>query len=140
MPEATSAGIAAYRTAVKSVIPPQRLPAAALAGVLTYIGRADRAMASEDVPGAHAALVAAQQVLGVLRASLDRNAAPDLVQNLDALYGYAMDELGAANLEKDRARLASLVPVVTNLREAWEGAATAVLGRGPRAAGGGASG
>lgn len=139
VPEATIASIAAYRNTAKSVLPQQRLPAAALSGVLTYIGRADRAMAKGDVPGAHAALIAAQQILAVLRGSLYRPAAPELVDRLDGLYAYAMDELGRSNYEKDRERLTALVPVIATLHEAWESAATAVLGRVPVAAGGGAS-
>lgn len=125
MPEATFASLQAYRSAAKAVLPRDRLPAAALGGVLTYIGRADRAIAAADVPAAHEALMAAQQVLAILRGSLDRGIDPEMTGNLDALYGYVMAELGRANIAKDAAILADLIPVVATLREAWEGAATA---------------
>jgi flagellar secretion chaperone FliS len=140
VPETPPASLAAYRSAARAVIPQQRMPAAALAGVLTYIGRADRAIAASDVPGAHDALVRAQQLLAVLRGSLDHAAHPHLTQRLDSLYAYAMTELGRANLDKDPQRLAALVPVVTVLREAWEGAAEAELHRTRAVAGGGGTG
>jgi flagellar protein FliS len=115
--------VAAYRAAARAHLPRERLPAAALGGVLTYIGQAERAIAARDIPAAHRALVAAQQIVAVLRASLDHAAAPRLADHLDAIYAYILSELGRANVEKDPVRLRALVPVIAPLREAWDRAA-----------------
>jgi flagellar protein FliS len=124
---AFSSAATAYAATARDHLPPERYPAAALAGVLTYIGRARRAIAGGDVPGAHAALMAAQQVVAVLRGSLDPAPAPELAARLDALYGFMLEQLRLANVGKSVQPLDALTPIVLSLREAWEGAAERVL-------------
>ncbi len=104
-------------------LPQRHLPSAALTAVLQAVGNADRSMARQDVPGAHSSLLSAQSILLVLRGSLNRSAAPELVDQLDQLYDFLVRELGQANLEKSRARLLPLVPVITTLRDAFSAAA-----------------
>lgn len=129
--------LSAYRSAARAHLPKERLPEAALGGVLTYIGRAQRAIAARDISGAHTALVAAQQVVAVLRASLDHAAGGSLAERLDALYGYILAEIGHANIEKSAARLAALVPVIAPLHAAWGQAAATQARSTAQAAGGG---
>lgn len=137
MAEQSSAVLSAYRTAARAYLPKERIPEAALGGVLTYIGRAERAIAAGDVAGAHEALVAAQQIVAVLRGSLDHAAGGALAQRLDSVYAYAMLELGRANLEKNAARLRALVPIIVPLHEAFGRAAAAEAPREALAGGGG---
>lgn len=123
---------AAYAAAALDHLPQERYPAAALAGVLTYIGQARRAIAAGDVAGAHGALMSAQQVVAVLRASLQAGAFPELAQRLEALYGFMLEQLRLANVAKAVEPLDSVTPVVLSLREAWEQAADRVLAGPPR--------
>ena len=132
-----SARVSAYHSAAAALLPPQRVPATALAAVLMAIGQADRAIAAADVPGAHEALAGAQQVLSLLRASLNHEVGGALATNLDGVYVYLVSELGRANIEKSRERLAALIPLVTELREAWQQAADLELHGQVAAAGGG---
>lgn len=132
----TAPNVAAYRAAVRAHLPQERIPEAALGGVLTYIGRADRAIAAKDVNAAHNALLAAQQIVAILRGSLDHTVDPRMSANLEAIYGYVLMELGRANLEKSAKRLQALVPVIAPLHEAW-GKAAASVQRPVQAAGGG---
>ncbi len=122
-----SATLNSYAAIAGGSLRQERYPAAALSGVLTYIGWARRAIAGGDMPAAHEALVAAQQILAVLRGSLERRADADLVARLDGVYGYVQDQLVRANLEKSDTLLTTLGPIVTTLRDAWEEAAQRVL-------------
>ena len=133
----TAPNVAAYRAAARAHLPKERVPEAALGGVLTYIGRADRAIAAKDPAAAHNALVAAQQIVAILRGSLDHTVEPRISANLDAIYGYVLAELGRANLEKSADRLRALIPVIAPLHEAWGKAATSVQRKVDAAGGGG---
>ncbi len=129
--------LTAYQTSAQALIPKERVPAVALSGVVMHVGRADRAIAANDILGAHHALITAQQIVGLLRCGLDHQAGGQISARLDALYAYLGFELGRANIEKSRERLARLLRVLSPLVEAWEGAATAVLrGRDSAMAGG----
>lgn len=117
----------AYAEIASGSLPRERYPAAALSGVLTYIGWARRAIAKGDVPAAHQSLVAAQQIVAVLRGSLEHNVDPDMAGRLDGIYAYIQEQLIRANVEKSEALLAAVGPVVASLRETWESAAERVL-------------
>ena len=132
--------LAAYQNTAQALIPKERVPAVALGAVLMHIGRADRAIVGGDIMGAHHELITAQQILGLLRAGLDREAGGPLAARLDSVYAFTGLELGRANLEKSRDRLSALVKVLTPLVEAWEGAATSVLRGGNPAPRGGIAG
>lgn len=131
--------LAAYQNTAQALIPKERVPAVALGAVLMHIGRADRAITAGAIMDAHQELISAQQIVGLLRSGLDRQAGGALAERLDALYAFAALELGRANLEKSRERLSALVKVLSPLVEAWEAAATATL-RGSATAGGGIAG
>lgn len=114
--------------AARRALPQRYLPTAALTAVLQAVGEADRSIARQDVPTAHDALVRAQNILLVLRGSLNRAVAPELVDRLDQLYDFLIRELGQANIAKSRERLQPLVPVITTLRDAFSEAAAQATG------------
>jgi flagellar protein FliS len=126
---------AAYRSIGNSSLPREMWPSAAYTGVLTLIGRAERAISRGDVQAAHDALLRAQQIVHVLRESL-RGEGTDLSRQLSALYAYIAGELARANLTKDAARLQSLAGVVAPLRDAWETAGRNALQTGAARVGG----
>lgn len=132
-------GADAYRTQRQTALPQARYPEAALSGVLQYIGRAQRALAAGDGLTAHSALIAAQQILCLLRGALDHRAGGGLSRRLEVLYTFLIVELGRANIEKRSARLEPLVPVVATLRDGFAAAAEAQLS-GSGATGGGGGG
>jgi flagellar secretion chaperone FliS len=67
---------------------------------------------------AHIALVHAQDIVTMLRDSLDLTAWPDGA-SLKDLYDYVLDELVQGNLAKDVKRLRNCLMVVQPLAEAW---------------------
>lgn len=140
MPLAEHPALAAYRASAQALLPKERVPATAVAWVMSCVNRADQAMAAGDIPAAHEPLVMAQQVLDLLRSALDPQAGGALASRLDAVYGYLATELAQANLEKNRSRLEQARQILQPLLEAWEGAAQAVLQGAPAAAEGGWAG
>lgn len=120
-------GLSAYATIASESLPRERYPAAALSGILTYVGWARRAIVKGDIPGAHQSLVSAQQIVAVLRGSLQHRVEPELVARLDGLYAYIQEQLIRANIEKSDAVLVALGPVITSVRDTWEAAAERVL-------------
>jgi flagellar protein FliS len=83
-------------------------------------------LAERDVAGVHEQLVHAQQIVIELRSSLDLDAW-DGAQGLADLYDFLLQELVAANVKKDDARIADCQEVVEPLREAWREAALTSL-------------
>jgi flagellar secretion chaperone FliS len=62
-------------------------------------------------------------IIGELEAALDRSIAPELTQNLLALYGFARARLFAANTGMNAKPLLEVVRVLGPLREAFSTAA-----------------
>jgi len=82
--------------------------------------RNDRARAGERIGKSHAILVH-------LLATLDRKHAPELAENLDALYHFAMGRITEANLKQDPKLIEEAMRVIRPLSE---GFATIVRGSG----------
>jgi len=71
-----------------------------------------------DVVNTH--LVAAQDILSELMASLDFERGGTLAKNLFSLYTFMSRQLLDGNLRKDPAPLAVVKRLLTELREAWD--------------------
>ena len=78
----------------------------------TAMSQNDRARAGERIGRAHA-------VIEELAATLEPEKAPELAENLLAIYAFAMRRLIEANLQQDRAKLNEVVAALTPLREAY---------------------
>jgi flagellar protein FliS len=93
----------------------------------------EAAVVAGDFEGANQALVHAQEIVWELAAGLDTtkwSGGPALV----ALYQFILEELLAANVKKDAAKVASIRELVEPLRDAWHQAAElAVAGSRPLA-------
>lgn len=84
-----------------------------LNGAKVLLERGERARASEQLSKAHA-------ILSELFIALDHQVAPQLCEQLSALYEYAMDRVTHANLKGDVQAVADVIRVLTPLREAWQ--------------------
>jgi flagellar protein FliS len=84
--------------------------------------RAQTAIGSRDIAGAHNALIHAQNILCELLGSLDTSRwAP--AAGLASLYRYIINELITANVRKDAEKVAECRHLVDELRDAWRQAA-----------------
>jgi flagellar protein FliS len=82
----------------------------------------EAALAGSDLEGANSALIHAQEIIWELAAGLDPtkwSGGPALA----ALYQFMLEELLAANVKKDAAKVESVRGLVEPLRDAWHQAA-----------------
>jgi flagellar secretion chaperone FliS len=76
---------------------------------------------AEDIPARSQAICKALDVIDLLNASLDNQAAGDISRNLASLYIYIRQRLLDANLSQTEDPLAEVVRLLTTLAEAWRG-------------------
>ena len=64
-------------------------------------------------------IIAAQDILSELSASLDFEKGAQIAKNLFSLYAYMNRQLMEANVKKDSGPITSTKKILTDLREAW---------------------
>jgi len=122
----TTAAALRNRYARESVITasPARLVTMLYDRLVRDLMSAEAALAGRDLGAAHNELMHAQAIVTELSLGLDATAwsgGPGLA----ALYRFLLEELVAANVNKDAARIAGCREVVEPLRDAWHEAANA---------------
>lgn len=78
------------------------------------------AIESKDIKKAHEALMKAQELIGALRGSLDKDV--PISKNLDQLYDFFQRSAANANLNKDAEHaevLKKIIPMIADLRDAF---------------------
>ena len=118
-----SAAAARYRGVQVQTCSPQKLLVMLFDGALRFIGEADAAMVADDRARAGERIGKAHAIVAELAATLDREKAPELCDNLLGIYAFSMGHLLEANLHQDRKRLAEVVSALTPLREAFSAVA-----------------
>jgi|SRR5579884_738209 flagellar protein FliS len=93
--------------------------------ILRWLGRAEEALDSGSLVDAHQALVNSQDLIANLATSLDMDRGGEIAANLQALYDYMHREIVRANLEKDKAIIASVRELIVPLLDAWRTAVPA---------------
>lgn len=79
--------------------------------------QAAQCIEAKDVPGAHNAIIAAQNIYLFLSDSLNMNM--PVSEELYALYQYAYDELTTANLKKDAVIVQRILKMTREFQETW---------------------
>ena len=72
---------------------------------------------AKDVPGAHSAIVRAQNIYQFLSDNLDMRY--EISKSLYALYQFAVDELTTANIKKDPAILRQILKMTREFEDTW---------------------
>ncbi|MDR1604611.1 MAG: flagellar export chaperone FliS [Gracilibacteraceae bacterium] len=75
------------------------------------------ALEKQDVGEAHRHLLRAQDIVRYLSVTLKDGY--EISEPMDKLYDYFLQRLVLANVRKDRAVLAEILPMIEELREAW---------------------
>ena len=114
-----AAAAARYRGVQLNTASPAQLVVMLYDGALRFVGEADEALGRDDRARAGDRIGRALAIVDELAATLDPTHAPELAENLLALYGFCKRRLLEANLERDRKALADVVSSLTPLREAW---------------------
>lgn len=59
-------------------------------------------------------------IIAELRTSLDAEKGKDVAQNLDALYGFCLDQLSDANAKRELEPIENALSIMRTLKEGWD--------------------
>lgn len=92
-----------------------------MAGVLDNLALAKGALNRKDYEAKSKTLSKASAILNALRATLDENLAPELAQNLYALYTYMIERLIDAAVEKQNSdAIDEVANLFREIKSAWD--------------------
>ncbi|MCL6598705.1 MAG: flagellar export chaperone FliS [Alicyclobacillus macrosporangiidus] len=109
----------AYKQVGIATAPKERLLIMLFDGLLRFTAQAKAAIDASQVEAAHNALIRAQDIVLELQQSLNPSQAPQLAENLDALYTFFYTQLVEANRRKSREVIESIEPLIRELRDAF---------------------
>lgn len=89
-------------------------------GLFRFMNGAQVCFEKKELIRARELLSKAHAILSELYIALDHNIAPELCQNLEGVYGFAMDRLMSASRKGDLQGIQDAIRVLTPLREAWQ--------------------
>lgn len=119
-PTLSAAAVAArYKGVQMTTASPIQLVVLLYDGIIRFTNEADEAFTKGDRARAGERIGRSLAILDELTATLDPEHAPELADNLTALYGFCKRRLFSANLEQNRSYLRDVVTTLTPLREAW---------------------
>lgn len=116
-----SAAAEQYRRNMIMTASPEKLVALLIDGALRFMDQAKTAIEEGNVGPAGEALSRTFAIVTELRGSLDKDAAPDLSQNLDRLYGFILDRVVSANRQRKLEPLAEAREIMVTIKEGWDG-------------------
>ena len=115
----TSAVAARYKGVQVTTCSPVQLLVMLFDGVIRFATEAQHAMALKDRARVGDRIGRAHDIITELAATLDPTHAPELADNLLAVYGFCVRRLIEANIEQNPAKLVDVVNAVTPLREGF---------------------
>lgn len=108
----------AYRAAAIETAPPVKILRMLYEGAIRFLTKAESCDAgSKDQ--VHW-IRRAEDIVSELRITLDHEVNPDVSKQLDGLYGFCLDELGDAVMQRQPERIAEAKDVLATLLEAWK--------------------
>lgn len=107
------------RTQIQTMTP-EKLVLMLYQGEIKFLILASEAIGKNDIEAAHENLIKAQNILTELRANLDFTAGGEIAENLDALYGFMVEELVKANAGKEPEKVTAVLALAADLEEAWK--------------------
>ena len=107
----------AYRENSIATASPGELTLMLYNGLIRFMTQAQAAIADRDPAKAHDNIIKAQNILKEFIATLDHKY--EIADTLAMLYDYMYRRLVEANLKKDAAIIGEILPMVVELRDAW---------------------
>lgn len=124
-----SKGIQAYRKeSIKSDLAsadPHRIIQLLMQGALEKLALGKGCIDRSDLAGKAEALTRAVEIINALRDALDRDANPELVDNLESLYDYMVVRITEASVKKDTSILEQVMGLILQIKGAWDQISTA---------------
>lgn len=100
---------------------PHRLILLLFRGAIAALEKAKPKIVEKDIAGKSELITQAMAIIqDGLRASLDLQQGGELAQNLNALYGYMITRLVAANVKNDVAAIDEVLRLLDEIGGAWE--------------------
>lgn len=98
---------------------PNKLISLLISGAIKAIKLAEIALDKNDMDKANHELVRAQDIVDELKFSLDHSVESQVTVSLDQLYDFMAQQLVAANVSKDPAKLPPIVDLLKELLDTW---------------------
>jgi flagellar protein FliS len=89
-------------------------------GTIDALNRAQASMAANDMADKGREILRANDIINQFLVSLDYEAGGELINNLEALYLYMLEQILIANVKNDPAPLAVVVSLLATLKSGWE--------------------
>jgi flagellar secretion chaperone FliS len=89
-------------------------------GTIDALNRAQASMAANDMADKGREILRANDIINQFLVSLDYEAGGELINNLEALYLYMLEQILIANVKNDPAPLAVVVSLLATLKTGWE--------------------
>ena len=99
---------------------PNKLISMLYAGAIRAIKVAQIAVDANEPAKVHTNLVKAQDIVMELRYAVNPEVAPELGEQLVALYEFIYQELVDANINKSNAKLDEVIKLLTELADTWK--------------------
>ncbi|GAB3477225.1 flagellar export chaperone FliS [Marinomonas epiphytica] len=120
----TKKGIQAYqKDSIKSDLAsadPHRVIQLLMQGALEKLALGKGCIDRSDWEGKADALTRAIEIINALRDALDRDANPELVDNLESLYDYMVSRINEASATKDTEILDQVIGLILQIKSAWD--------------------
>lgn len=100
---------------------PEKLTAMLFEGAATRLDRAEEAAKRGDRRAALKALSSAGAIVSELRGTLDFDRGGAIANDLFRLYGFVLDRLRRASIERTAEPIAEAKTVLARLKEGWDG-------------------
>ncbi len=113
-----------YRENAVKTSCPEELVVLMFRGLERYMKQGQLFIDEKDYEKTNAILLKAQDIVAELMVSLDMDIG--MSKELYSLYDYILECLRESNVNKETTGLKEALPIVTSLREAWEGALISV--------------
>ena len=101
-------------------------------GCIRFLEQARTAIEKGDVAQRGNRLNRAHAIISELKSTLNHDVAPELCENLDALYAFMLRELTDANRRSDLRKLDVVTELMKTLREGWRDAVAQTDGPGTK--------
>jgi flagellar protein FliS len=117
--------LAVYRRNQITTVTAERRVLLLYNGALRHMSQGAAAIERRDIQATSDHLGRAQEIVGTLLSSLDREAGGDVAANLAALYNYILRLMARANVEKDARPLKEAAYLLGEIRDGWQEALVA---------------
>ncbi len=111
-----------YKTASVKSASKEKLLLMLYEGAIKFMKKAIIAIDKNDIAERGENISRAFDIVLELMNTLDHKVGGDIASNLEQLYMFITDELTAANLNNDKARLENALKIMTTLYDGWKDA------------------